>query len=109
MRVPHNLPEQLRIAAKCRRRQQAFLISDYNAQAYLDDLLGNTIRKAIRQRGSMMDIRVWECMKEEGKVWYKGKRYVPEGDQFWLQLIQENHDTALAGHQGRATMFDLLD
>jgi hypothetical protein len=57
----------------------------------------------------MKHITVWECMEQEGQVWYKGKRYVPEGDQLSLRLIQEHHDTALAGHQGRAKTFDLLD
>ena len=40
---------------------------------------------------------------------YRGKRYVPEGDELWLQLIQEYHDTMLAGHPGRAKTYDLLD
>jgi hypothetical protein len=35
--------------------------------------------------------------------------YVPEGDQLRLRLIQEHHDTVLAGHPGRAKSFDLLD
>jgi hypothetical protein len=42
-------------------------------------------------------------------VWYRGKRDVPEGDQLQLRLIQEHHDTALAGHPGRAKTCDLLD
>jgi len=42
-------------------------------------------------------------------VLYQGKRYVPEGDELWLRLTQEHHNTALAGHTGRAKTFDLVD
>jgi hypothetical protein len=45
----------------------------------------------------------------ERQVWHRGKRYVPEKDQLRLRLIQEHHDTALAGHPGRAKPFHLLD
>jgi len=106
---PHNLPEQLRISANDTPRQEVPLISDHFAEAYMDDPLPNKILEAIRQGGSLKDITVAECMEQEGKVWYRGKCYVPEGDQIWLRLIQEHHDTALAGQPGQAKTFDLLD
>jgi len=105
----HNLPEQLRIAANGKPGQEASLISDLFAQAYVNDLLPNKILKATRQGDSLKDITVGECTEQEGQVWYRGKRYVPEGDQLRLRLIQEHHDTALAGHPGRVKTFDLLD
>jgi hypothetical protein len=105
----HNLREQLRIAADGRPRQEASLISDLFTQAYMDDPLHNKILKAIRQGDSLKDITVDECTEQEGQLWYRGKCYVPEGDQLRLRLIQEHHDTALAGHPGRAQTFDLLD
>jgi hypothetical protein len=106
---PHNRPEQLRISANDMSRQEASSISDLFAQAYEDDPLPNRILKAITQGDSLKDITVGQCTQREGQVWYRVKCYVPEGDQLWLRLIQENHDTALAGHLGRAKTFDLLD
>jgi hypothetical protein len=106
---PHNLPEQLRISANDMLECQVPLISDLFTQAYRDDPLPNKILDAIRQGGSLKDITVAECTEQEGKVWYRGKFYVPEGDQLRLRLIQGHHDTALAGHPGRAKTFDLLD
>jgi len=106
---PHNLSEQLRLAANGRPGHEASSISDLFAQAYTDDPLHNTNLDAIRQGDSLKDITVGECMEQEGQVWYRGKRYVPEGDQLRLRLIQEHHDTALAGHPGRAKTFDILD
>jgi hypothetical protein len=46
---------------------------------------------------------------KDGKLSCQGKRYVPEGEQLQLRLIQEHHNTVLAGHPGRAKTFDLLD
>ena len=106
---PHNLPEQLRILASDTLEGQVPSISDLFTQAYKDDPLPNKILEAIRQGGSLSDITIAECMEQEGRVWYRGKCYVPEGDQLRLRLIQEHHDTALAGHPGRAKTFDLLD
>jgi hypothetical protein len=105
----HNLPEQLRISANDMPEQEVPLISDLFAEAYRDDPLPDKILEAIRQGGSLRDITVPECREQEGRVWYRGRYYVPEGDQLRLRLIQEHHDTALAGHPGQAKTFDLLD
>ena len=106
---PHNLPKQLRISASEVPVQEPLSISDLVAQAYEDDLLPKKILKVMSQRDSLRDITVAECTEQEGQVWYRGKRYVPEGDQLQLQLIKKHHDTALAGHPGRAKTVDLLD
>lgn len=57
----------------------------------------------------MKEITVAGWTEQNEQVLYRGKRYVPEGDQLRLQLIQEHQDTALAGHPGRAKTFHLLD
>ena len=106
---PHNLPEQLRISANDIPDQEALLISDLFIQAYKDDPLPSKILEAIRQGASLKEITTAECTEQEGQVWYRGRRYVTEGDQLRLRLIQEHLDTALAGHPGRAKTFDLLD
>jgi transposase InsO family protein len=56
----------------------------------------------------LKDITVAECTEQEGQVWYRGRRYVSAGDQLQLRIIQEHHDTALAGHPGWAKTFPLL-
>jgi hypothetical protein len=106
---PHNLPEQLRIAANNKPGQETPSISDVFVQAYMEDPLPNQILEAMRQGDSLKAITVGECTEREGQVWYRGKRYVPEGNQLQLGLIQEHHDTALAEHPGHAKTFDLLD
>jgi len=97
---PYNLPEQLRTSANDMPEQDVPSITDLFTQAYMDDPLPKKILEAIRQGGSLRDITVAECIEKVGQIWYRGRRYVPEGDQLRLRLIQENHDTALAGHPG---------
>jgi len=106
---PHNHWEQLRISANDMPAQEVPLISDLFAQAYMDDPLPNRILEGIRQGGSLKDITIAECTEQEGQVWNQGKRYVPENNQLRLRLIQEHHETALAGYPGRAKTFDFLD
>jgi len=106
---PHNLPEQLRISANEIPVQRSPLIFDLFAQAYKNDPLPSRILEAICQGDSLKEITVAEYTEQERQVWNRGKRYVPEGDQLRLRLIQEHHDTALAGHSGQVKTFDLLD
>jgi len=85
---PHNLQEQLRISANEIPAQRSPLISDLFAQAYKNDPLPSRILEAIRQGDSLKAIPVAECTEQEGQVWYRGKRYIPEGDQLRVRLIQ---------------------
>jgi hypothetical protein len=95
-----NLPEQLRIAANDMLGQEVPSIADLFIQAYMDDPLPKKLLCAIRQGDSVKDITVAECTEQEGQLWYRGKRYVLECDQLRLRLLQEHHDTSLAGHPG---------
>jgi len=106
---PHNLPEQLRISANDISDREIPSICNLFIQAYKNDPQPNTVLEAIRQGASLREITIAECTEQEGQVSYRGRHYVPEGDQLRLRLIQEHHDTALAGHPGRAKTFDLLD
>jgi hypothetical protein len=99
----------LRLSANDRPEHRASPISDLFAQAYRDDPLPNTILDTMRPGNSVKDITVPECTEQGGKEWYRGKRYVPKGDQLRLRLIQEHNDTILAGHPGRTKTFHLLD
>jgi len=78
-------------------------------QTYETDLLLGNILRALRANGSLKEITVVQCTKLNGRIQYRGNCYVSEDDQLRLQLIQDHHDTALAGHPGTAKTFDLLD
>jgi len=81
---PHNLSEQLRISANDIFDREVPSISDLFIQAYKDDSLPNKALEAIRQGASLKEITIAECTEQEGQVWYRGRRYVPEGDQLRL-------------------------
>jgi len=106
---PHNLPEQLMIVANETTVQESPSIYDLFVPAYEEDPLPNKILKAISQGDCLQEMTVAECTEQEGQVLYRGRRYVPLGDQLRSRLIQEHHNTALAGHPGRAKTFDFLD
>jgi len=106
---PQNLPKELLLLADSPPAQGHPSIPDLMTEAYATDPVQGKILEAIRTNGSLKDITTEECTEQDGKDKYRGKHYVPESDQLRLRLIQEHHDTALAGHPGRPKTCDLLD
>jgi len=106
---PQNLPKELRLLVDSPPAQGHPSISDLMFGVYETDPLRGSILEAIRTNGSPRDVTIAECAEQDGTIQYRWKCYVPESHQRRLRLIQEHHDTALAGHPGRAKMFDLLD
>jgi len=104
-----NLLRELGLLADSPPAQGRPSISDLMTNAYETDPVPGKILEAIHTNGSMKDITIAECTEHDGIILYRGKYYVPESDQLWLWLMQEHHDTALAGHPGRAKRLDLLD
>jgi len=103
---PENLPEQLRILANNPRKECS--VQEQLEEASKQGGLTGRILDAVRQGTSMRDITVEECSEEGGQLYYRGRRYVPEDPELQLRLVQEHHDTPLAGHPGRSKTFDLL-
>jgi len=54
------------------------------------------------------EITIVECIEDGGWIRYRGKLYFPHSDELHLHIIQQHHDTVLAGNQGQAKRFDLL-
>jgi len=106
---PQNLPEQLRLLADSEPAQDGPSISNLMTEAYETDPLPGKIVEGIRTKNGFQEITVADCIEEEGRIRYRGNLYVPDNDELHLRIIQEHHDTALAGHPGRAKTFDLLD
>ena len=104
-----NLPKELHLLADTPLAQGRPSISDLMTEAYETDPLPGKILEGIHTNGSVKDITIAECTEQDGRIEYQGKRYIPESNQLRLGLIEEHHDTALAGHPGRAKMFDILD
>jgi hypothetical protein len=91
---PHSLPVQLRISANYISEPDDPSIRNHFDQAYQEDSLPSKISEAVRTQDSLKEITIAECTEQDGQVWYRGKRCVPEADQLRLRLIQEHPDTA---------------
>jgi hypothetical protein len=73
---PENHPEQLRILVNDLKK--ACSMQDQLANATKGDDLAQTILNAVRKGSSMKEITVAECSEQDGQLFYRGKRYVPE-------------------------------
>jgi len=72
------------------------------------DLLPGKILDAIQSDCRLKEIEVEECIKENGRIHYRGTLFVPESDVMHLCFIQEHYNTVLAGYPGQANTLDLL-
>lgn len=70
------------------------------SKAYVADPLPGKIMEAIQMNSGLQGITIPECTEEDGRIRYRGNLSVPQSDALSLGLIQEYHDTALAGHPG---------
>ena len=84
-------------------------ISDLMTAAYQTDQLPGKILEAIQTRSGIQEITIADRPADQGQIRYTGNLYVPDGDELCLRIIQDDHQTALAGHPSRAKTFDLLD
>jgi len=106
---PQNVPEQLHLLEDSPPTQGHPSIPDLIIKAYETDPQPGRILEAIRTKCGIQEITIADCIQNGGRIRYGGNPYVPDSDELHLRIIQEHHDTALAGHPGRAKMFDLLD
>jgi hypothetical protein len=103
---PENLPKQLQILEnemEAKRTIQQPLKEPSERDELVGEILG-----AVREGRSVREITIEECSAEDGQLYSRGKRYVPEDIQLRRWLIEEYHNTPLAGHPGRSKTFDLL-
>ena len=106
---PQNLLEQLRLVADSPPTQGCSFIFHLMTKASETDTLPGRIVEAIRTNGGLQEITIAESIEEKGRMQYRGNLYVPRDDELRLGFIQKHQDTALARHQGRVKMCDLLD
>jgi hypothetical protein len=104
-----SLPDQLHLLANHPPAQGRPPISDHIAEAYETDLLPGKILEAIKTNSGLQEITIAQCLDVDGRTRYQGNLYVPESDLLHLRIIQEYHDTGLAGHMRSAKTFDLFD
>jgi hypothetical protein len=103
---PANLPEQLQILANDQWKEN--LVHEQLEEASKQDSLIPKVLDVVRQGTLMKEITLAECAEENGQLYYRGRRYIPEDPELQVCLLKEHHDMPMAGHPGRSKMFDLL-
>ena len=106
---PQNLPEQLRLLADIPPAHGSPSVSDLLTKTYQTDPVAGKILEVIRMNSGLQEITVVECKEGNGRLQYRGSLYVLDSDELRLRIIQEYHDTALAGHPRWAKTFDPRD
>jgi hypothetical protein len=74
--TPENLPQQLRILANDLKEIRP--IQEQLGNAMREDDLAQRILEAVRKDTSMKEITLAECSEQDGKLFFRGKQYVPE-------------------------------
>jgi hypothetical protein len=84
---------------------------DLFVKGYTEDSTPNEILQQLRdndKKSKIKAINLAECSDRAGQLYYRDKRYVPDYLPLKLHLLQQYHDSPIAGHPGRAKTFELL-
>jgi len=57
--------------------------------------------KALKELGTLHNLRGGEWSEENGLVLYRGKIYIPLDLQLRNDIVKAHHDTPITGHSGR--------
>jgi hypothetical protein len=71
----------------------------------------DAVRREARSFPSALGLKVSiaECsLDEEGRLLFRGRRWVPDSEPLRTTLIQQTHDSILSGHPGREAMAALM-
>lgn len=53
-------------------------------------------------------IQLADCTEVTGKLYYRGRQYVPKSYRLRLRLLQQAHESPSAGHPGKSKTFELI-
>lgn len=78
-------------------------------EAYATDKFPTRVLKMLTDgRRHSREISLAECSDDCGRLRFRNRLYVPESEPLRLRLLQDHHETALAGHPGRGKTLELL-
>lgn len=85
-------------------------LEDLIAQAYQEDPFPGEVLEQLRTGARhSKKINLTECEDRNGRLFYRDKFYVPDYTPLKVRLCKLFHDSAPAGHPGKAKTFELLD
>jgi hypothetical protein len=72
------------------------------------------VRKAVQEDNRVfpanvgVKVSISECSLEDGKVLFRGRRWVPDSEPLRTKIIQQAHDSVMSGHPGRVVTAQIL-
>ena len=78
-------------------------------QAYNKDDEIQAIKKNLENNvKEMKGVALGLCEWKNEHLWYQGRIWIPNDEEFRTSLIRQNHDDPLAGHRGTARTTELV-
>ena len=72
------------------------------------------LTQSIRQQASSfpsglgIKVSISECSLDQGKLCFRGRRWVPASEPLRTRMMQETHDSMVTGHPGHNTLYALM-
>lgn len=67
-----------------------------------------TVQEGARKLPHGVKVSISECEVKDDNLLFRGRRWVPDYEPLRTRIIQETHDSPLAGHPGRETTYALV-
>ena len=84
-------------------------LEDLFTKGYQKDKTPRTILDYLRAGKTHTKlITLAECTELNERLYYQGKRYVPDYEPLKIELLRRYHDSPLAGHPGSAKTLELI-
>lgn len=90
-------------------------IEDLISIAYENDTVSSKILEALKNRDSIDPPELKEMKlprallsQKHQRLYFKDRLYIPEDEELRLHLLRSSHDSAAAGHPGKAKTYELL-
>ena len=84
-------------------------LQDSIAKAYATDPRTQEIIRALDSGArTLKNFPLSECTLRKGRIYYRERLYIPEVDELRLRIFRLCHDSALAGHPGKAKLMELV-
>lgn len=83
-------------------------------EAEAEDIVLPQVAEALREekrtlpKALGLKVSINECELQESKVYFRGRRWVPDNEELRTKLIQEGHDSRLTGHPGHNALSAIL-
>jgi hypothetical protein len=88
--------------------EESVFLQDIRASKDLDEVAVTAAKELTSRKGQSKSVRSDEWVEEDGLLYYRGKIYVPKDLELRRRIVEQHHDTPVAGHPGRFKTLELV-